>query len=224
MATTVELDSVPVQDTEYARPALESADLPDVNDGKAGVIHIDNGFLPVYPQLVLQDGRACLLPVEKTAFGSADGCSLCRQAADRLQYIGGSSIGEEESGRVDPVMDAHDPDIKFLAEVEEGAELPDTAECVAELADHDLVAGLQIGEHPSPLGAELLLDTVIFDELTASEILHPAKVLVTGLEVPGKEEITYLSHLILGLYAAKLQQKCNNSNGTLLVLSEVMQR
>ena len=198
MATTIELYTVPVQHAEHARAALESADLPDIIDGKAGVIHIDDGFLPVYPQLVLQDGRACLLPIEKTAFGPTDGCSLCRQAADRIQYIGGSSIGEEEPGRVDSVMDAHDPDIKFLAEIEEGAELPDTAECVAELADHDLFAGLQIGEHPSPLGTELFLDTFIFDDLTASEILHPAKVLVTGLEVPGKEEITYLSHLIVG--------------------------
>ncbi len=198
MAAAVELDSVPVQDTEHTRAALESADLPDVIDGQARVIHIDDGLLPVYPQFVLQYGRACLLPVEKTAFGPADGCSLGRQTADRLQYIGGSSIGEEESGRVDSVMDAHDPDIKFLAEVEEGAELPDTAKGIAELADHNLVTGLQIGEHPPPLGTELLLDAVVLYEFTASEILHPVTVLVSGPEVPGQEQITNLCHLILG--------------------------
>ena len=48
VSATVKLDPVPVQDAEHACTTLESADLPDVIDGQARVIHIDDGLLPVY--------------------------------------------------------------------------------------------------------------------------------------------------------------------------------
>ena len=54
MPPSVELDTIPVQYTEYAGSALVSADFPDVIDGVAGVIHVDYCLLPVNLELCLK--------------------------------------------------------------------------------------------------------------------------------------------------------------------------
>ena len=45
--SSVELHAVAVQDAEDAGAALVATDLPDLVDGVAGVVHVDDGALTV---------------------------------------------------------------------------------------------------------------------------------------------------------------------------------
>ena len=140
VAATVELDSVPVQDTENARPALESAHTPDVIHGNAGVVHVHDGFLPVCPESVLHEVQFPFPLHEHPVLGTADGCRLGRKAAYRLQDIRLCGVGEEDVTGVYRVMDAYDPDADLIAEVKECSEFPDAAQRIAEFAHNDGVS------------------------------------------------------------------------------------
>ena len=53
MGTAVELYAVPVQHAEDAGPGGIAAGLPDVVDGVTGVVHADDGPVPVLAQAPL---------------------------------------------------------------------------------------------------------------------------------------------------------------------------
>ena len=190
----VERDAVSVQHTEDAGPAGVTAGFPDVVDGVAGVVHADDGLVPILAQAPLGVGpdlAAALQPL----LGPPHGRSLGGEAGDGLDDVVRAGVGEELSSRIDPVLDAHKPYFVLTAEIQEDPELADAAQRVAELADDHDVLLAQAGEHPAPLRAVLLLGAVFFYDVVAAEPLHPRKVFVPGGEVLREEKVSDSCHV-----------------------------
>ena len=196
MASAVELDPVPVQDTEDARAALVAADLPYVVDRVAGVVHIDDGLLLLQPDRFLLGLRLHVLAtLEDAGLGPSDGGGLRGDAADDVENVARRSVGEHLPLRIDLVVDADKADTILLAESQEDTQFADSAKGVAESADDDDVAGLDTREHLPPLGAEPFLDAFLLNDGPAPELRHPGAVLVPRDEVSRKEQIADLFHV-----------------------------
>ena len=192
--TAVERDAVSVQHTEDACPAGVTAGFPDVVDGVAGVVHADDGLVPILAQAPLGVGpdlAAALQPL----LGPPHGRSLGGEAGDGLDDVVRAGVGEELSSRIDPVVDAHKAYFVLPAEVQEDPELADAAQRVAVRADDHDVLLAQACEHPTPLRAVLLLGAVFFYDVVAAEPLHPRKVFVPGGEVLREEKVSDSCHV-----------------------------
>ena len=197
MAAAVELDAVAVQDAEDARAASVAADLPDVVDRVPGVVHADNRLLP----LQLHPGFLCLgmdvFPaLEHAGFRATDGRGLRRKTADDIENHYGRCPRKQFSLGVNLIMDADEADSAILAKAEEDPEFPYPAKGIAEFADDNLIVLLEMGKHAPPLRTEPFLDSFFFYDIRAAERFHPCKVLLTGDQVPRKEQITDFCHIL----------------------------
>ena len=213
--TAVELDTVALEHAEDGRAALEPADLPDIVDDVAGLVHVHDHLLPVLPE----GGLGLVLPLalqvpDDAPLAPADLGSLLGDPADRIEDVTGRGLGEELVLRVDPVVDGHDPDLVDPAQVQERTQLADAPDGVAQPGEDDLVFLLQEGEELAPLGAQPLLDTFLYDDAVASEFLHPSYVLLTGMVALREEQVSGLCHNDWGIVLSKIQTFPDNSNGT----------
>lgn len=136
MRASVQLNPGTVKDSEDARAALVSACLPDVIDGVAGVVHINDCLLTVN----LEVGLERLLPAGlpgRLGFALPHAGNLLRQGTDGGDDIADRGLGEEFSLCVYAIVNAHQTDLVCRHKVKESPEFANASQGVAELADHN---------------------------------------------------------------------------------------
>lgn len=136
-----------------------------------------------------------LSALEHAGFGTADGCRFRRKTTDDIENHSSRCLREQFPIAVDLIMDADEADPAFFAKTEEYSEFSDTAKGITEPADDNFIVLFEMGEHTSPLWAEPFLDSFFFNDIPAAERFHPCKILLTGDQVPGKEQITDFCHI-----------------------------
>ena len=181
----------------------------------SGLVHADDHLLPVH----LQGRPSLLFPLalqvpHDSALAPADLRGLLGYAADRIDNVTCCGLWKEFVLRVNPVVYRYYPDPVGPAQIEERTQLSDAAHDVAQTGDDDLVVLLQEGQEPSPLRTQPLLDTFLYNDVLASEFLHPCDVFLTGLVALREEQVACLCHNVRGNVPSKLQSFPDNSNGT----------
>ncbi len=129
---TVRLHAVALENAEHACAALVAADLPDVVDGVAGLVHIHNRLLAVQPKRGLGPFLLVLLPgTEDPGLSPARRSGLRRNAADCVKYVTDRRLWKEFVLGINPVVDGDQPDLVLAAQVQERTEFPYSPQCIA---------------------------------------------------------------------------------------------
>ena len=136
-----------------------------------------------------------LSALEHAGFGTADGCRFRRKTANDIENHSSRCLREQFPITVDLIMDAYEADSALFAKTEKDSKFSDTAKGIAETADYNFIVLFEMGEHASPLRAEPFLYSFFFNDIPAAESFHPCKILLTGDQVPGKEQITDFCHI-----------------------------